>query len=68
MAKMTPEQEAAYSLRWGVARSGLSPDAQLAYDRLAEQQARAAALAAATPAGATAARSPVILPRWAASG
>ena len=36
MAKMTPEQEAEYALRWGVAKSGLPPDAQLAYDRLAD--------------------------------
>ena len=62
MAKMTPEQEAAYALRWGVARSGLPPDAQLAYDRLVEQQARAAASAPPSPASAEAASSPVILP------
>jgi protein-S-isoprenylcysteine O-methyltransferase Ste14 len=67
MAKMTPEQEAAYALRWGIARSGLPPDAQLAYDRLVEQQARAAASAPVPPAGAEAARSPVILPRWVAA-
>ena len=67
MAKMTPEQEAAYALRWGIAKSGLPPDAQLVYNRLAEQQARAAALAPPTPAGAKTARSPVILPRWAAA-
>jgi len=67
MVKMTSEQEAAYALRWGIARSGLPPDAQMAYDRLVEQQARAAALAPASPAGAKAARSPVILPRWAAA-
>jgi hypothetical protein len=35
MAKMTPEQEAAYALRWGIARSDLPPEAQLVYDRLA---------------------------------
>ena len=64
---MTPEQEAAYALRWGIARSGLSPDAQLAYDRLAEQQARAAAAAPDAPASAKAASGPVILPRWAAA-
>ncbi len=45
MARMTPEQEAAYALRWGTARSGLPPEAQLAYDRLVAQQARAAAAA-----------------------
>ncbi len=49
MAKMTPEQEAAYVLRWGVARNDLPPDAQLAYDRLVEQQARAAASAPVPP-------------------
>jgi hypothetical protein len=38
MAKMTPEQEARYALKWEVARSGLSKDAQLAYDRLAEER------------------------------
>jgi hypothetical protein len=64
---MTPEQEAAYALRWGVARSGLSADAQLAYDRLAEQQARAAASAPASRAAAEATRNPMILPRWAAA-
>ena len=67
MAKMTPEQEAAYALRWGIAKSGLPPDAQLAYDRLAEQQARAAASAPASPPGTGAASGPVILPRWAAA-
>jgi protein-S-isoprenylcysteine O-methyltransferase Ste14 len=67
MAKMTPEQEAAYALRWGIAKSGLPPDAQLAYDRLAEQQARAAASVPATPPGTEAASGPVILPRWAAA-
>jgi hypothetical protein len=45
MAKMPPEQEAAYALGFGVARSDLPPDAQLAYDRLVEQQAHAAASA-----------------------
>ena len=67
MAKMTPEQEAVYALRWGVARNDLPPDAQLAYDRLVEQQARAAASAPVPPAGAGAPHSPVILPRWAAA-
>ena len=67
MAKMTPEQEAAYALRWEIARSDLPPEAQLAYDRLVEQQARAAASAPVTPAGAKAASGPVILPRWAAA-
>jgi hypothetical protein len=39
MPKMTPEQEAAYALDFGVARSDLSEQAQLAYDRLVEQRA-----------------------------
>jgi protein-S-isoprenylcysteine O-methyltransferase Ste14 len=47
MAKMTPEQEAAYALDFGVARSDLPEDAQLAYDRLAQQRARARAQAPA---------------------
>lgn len=67
MAKMTPEQEAAYALDFGVARSGLQPEVQLAYDRLVEQRARARAQAPAsqTPAGATSA--PAAMPRWAAA-
>src|SRR5215469_9129895 len=40
MARMTPEQEARYALNWEVAKSDLSNDAQLAYDRLAEERAR----------------------------
>jgi protein-S-isoprenylcysteine O-methyltransferase Ste14 len=67
MAKMTPEQEAAYALRWGTARSGLPPQVQLAYDRLVEQRARAAASAPVTPAGAGAIKAPVTMPRWAAA-
>jgi protein-S-isoprenylcysteine O-methyltransferase Ste14 len=67
MAKMTPEQEAAYALRWGVAGSDLPPEAQLAYDRLVEQQARAAASAPVPPADGQAARAPVAMPRWAAA-
>jgi hypothetical protein len=39
MPKMTPEQEAAYALGFGVARGDLSQQAQLAYDRLIEQRA-----------------------------
>ena len=39
MKNMTPEQEARYALDFGVARSDLPEDAQLAYDRLAEQRA-----------------------------
>jgi protein-S-isoprenylcysteine O-methyltransferase Ste14 len=42
MTRMTPEQEAAYALDFGVARTGLSEAAQLAYDRLAEERAIAA--------------------------
>lgn len=39
---MTPEQEAAYALNFGVSRSDLRPGAQAAYDRLVaeRQQAR----------------------------
>jgi hypothetical protein len=40
MTRMTPEQEARYALNWDVARSDLSADAQLAYDRLVEEWAR----------------------------
>lgn len=39
MKNMTPEQEARYALAFGVARSDLPEDAQLAYDRLGEQRA-----------------------------
>ena len=67
MAKMTPEQEAAYALRWGIARSGLPPEAQLADDRLVEQQARAAASAPVPPADADATNAPATMPRWAAT-
>src|SRR5215469_8708476 len=67
MAKMTPEQEAAYALRWEIARSDLPPEAQLAYDRLVEQQARAAASAPVSPANADATSAPVTMPRWAAA-
>ena len=67
MAKMTPEQEAAYALRWGIARSGLPPEAQLAYDRLAEQQARTAASAPVPPADGEATSAPVTMPRWLAA-
>ncbi len=67
MAKMTPEQEAAYALRWGTARSSLPPEAQLAYDRLVEQQVRAAASAPALPADAEATNAPVAMPRWVAA-
>jgi protein-S-isoprenylcysteine O-methyltransferase Ste14 len=40
MADTTPEQEAAYALDLGGARSDLRPEAQEAYDRLVEQRAR----------------------------
>lgn len=60
MTKMTPEQEAAYALDFGVARPGLREDAQLAYDRLAEQRARAPR---PVPPAAPGNR-PVIMPRW----
>ena len=38
MPKMTPEQEAAYALDYGVSRSDLSPAAQTEYDRLVHDQ------------------------------
>jgi protein-S-isoprenylcysteine O-methyltransferase Ste14 len=67
MAKMTPEQEAAYALGFGVARSDLTPEAQLAYDRLAEQQARARAQAPVSQADTEATIAPVVMPRWVAA-
>ena len=67
MAKMTPEQEASYALDFGIARSDLPPDAQLAYDHLVEQRARAATTAPVSRANAEAAGGPVVLPRWAAA-
>ncbi len=67
MPRMTPEQEAAYALGSGVARSDLPEDAQLAYDRLVEQRARARPPAPASLAGAETASDRVILPRWAAA-
>jgi hypothetical protein len=39
MAKMTPEQEAAYALDYGSSRSGLSMAAQIVYDRLRSERA-----------------------------
>jgi protein-S-isoprenylcysteine O-methyltransferase Ste14 len=56
---MTPEQEAAYALRWAIARSDLPADAQLAYDRLVEQQAPAG-----TPPPPESASGYVTMPRW----
>jgi len=38
MAKMTPDQEAAYALDYGVSRSDLSMAAQMAYDRLLSER------------------------------
>jgi ABC-2 type transport system ATP-binding protein len=46
VAKMTSAQEAQYALDFGIARSDLSEDARLDYDRLAEERARAALQAA----------------------
>lgn len=67
MAKMTPEQEAAYALDFGVDRSGLPPDAQLAYDRLAEQRILQARQQPVLQSDADATNAPVVLPRWAAA-
>jgi protein-S-isoprenylcysteine O-methyltransferase Ste14 len=67
MAKMTPEQEAAYAMDFGVARSDLPPNAQLAYDRLVAQRARTAATAPVSRANAEATGSPAVLPRWVAA-
>lgn len=51
MAKMTPEQEAAYALDYNVSRSDLSAGAQLAYDRLrAEHENRRGPTSAMGPA------------------
>ncbi|MBV9450201.1 MAG: hypothetical protein JO345_30360 [Streptosporangiaceae bacterium] len=38
MARLTPEEEAAYALDWGLARDDLDPVAQLAYDRLRKER------------------------------
>ena len=67
MAKMTPEREAAYALDFGVARSDLSPDAQLAYDLLVEQRGRARARAPVSQPPAEAASAPAATPRWVAA-
>lgn len=65
MAKMTPEQEAAYAVDFGVARRDLPQDAQLIYDRLVEQRAHAPEpVTWADPA--TASRI-ITVPRWAAA-
>lgn len=55
MPKMTPEREAAYALAFGVARSDLPEQAQLAYDRLIEQRAHPTTPAPSAQGGATAA-------------
>jgi hypothetical protein len=41
MAKITAEQQAVHTQRWGIGRSDLPADGQLAHDRLVDQQARA---------------------------
>jgi hypothetical protein len=66
MAKLTPEQEARYALDFGVARSDLPEDAQAAYDRLAEQRARAGTQVPVSPADAEAAPR-ATMPRWMAA-
>jgi hypothetical protein len=53
--KMTPEQEAAYALDYGVARGDLPQQTQLAYDRLVEQRAHQQAEAALAQGAVTAA-------------
>jgi protein-S-isoprenylcysteine O-methyltransferase Ste14 len=65
MARMTPEQEAAYALDFGVAKSDLPEEAQLAYDRLAQQRARARANAP-VPAASTDGK-PITIPKRAAA-
>jgi DivIVA domain-containing protein len=45
MAKMTPEQEARYALKWNVSRSDLTTAAQHEYDRLKAGQGQKAAAA-----------------------
>jgi protein-S-isoprenylcysteine O-methyltransferase Ste14 len=66
MAKMTPEQEAAYAVDFGVARGDLPPDAQFAYDRLLEERARVRAAAPVSREDAEAVSGRATLPRWAA--
>jgi hypothetical protein len=65
--KMTPEQEAAYALDFGLDRAGLREDVQLAYDHLAEERSRARAQATRDRAAAPAAPWPARRPpgrRW----
>jgi hypothetical protein len=52
MAKMTPEQEAAYALDYDLGRDGLKPAVRPVYDRLLEQR-RIASLAGNTAAAAS---------------
>jgi protein-S-isoprenylcysteine O-methyltransferase Ste14 len=67
VARMTPEQEARYALDFGVAKSDLPKDAQLAYDRLAEHRARAGIQAPVSPADDEAASRHVTMPKWVAA-
>ena len=67
MPKMTPEQEARYALDFGIARSDLPEAAQLVYDRLAEQRARAASQVSISGGRAEAASARVIMPKWVAA-
>jgi protein-S-isoprenylcysteine O-methyltransferase Ste14 len=59
---MTPEQEATRALNSGTARSDLSADAQIAYDRLAEQQSRTQTSPSPDPVPGFG-----IMPRWASA-
>jgi hypothetical protein len=61
MVRMTPEQEAQYALNYGVVRSDLPEDVQLAYDRLAEQ--RACARTPAAVSGADTENRRVVMPK-----
>ena len=66
MPRMTPEQEARYALDFGVARRDLPEEARLAYDRLAEERARARPCEPASRAGSGAAGDRVTMPGWSA--
>lgn len=68
MGKMTPEQEAAYALRFGLPRSGLTVDAQQVYDRLVEQRARLDSTQGSGSPAADSVGRPVVMPRWVAAG
>jgi hypothetical protein len=63
MAKLTPEQEARYAVRWNVSRSDLPAAAQLEYDRLQAEREREAA-AAREPAVSPPARRVIPSARW----